>query len=83
MEFHYPWILILIVFPAWEYSKDVWFLGLTGKPYLAAKYQKLWYTPKKKDRPTLTWIYSCTIKGFKSALRKHHTFHNNWQRHTT
>jgi hypothetical protein len=47
MEFHYPWMLILILFTAWEDLEDVQFLGLRGKPCLAAKYQKLWYTSNK------------------------------------
>jgi hypothetical protein len=38
MELHYPWLLILIVFIAWEELEEAQFLGLQDKPCLAAKY---------------------------------------------
>jgi hypothetical protein len=39
MEFHYPWLLILNAFVAWEEPEDTQFLGLRGKPCLVGKYQ--------------------------------------------
>jgi hypothetical protein len=48
MEFHYPWLVIMIVFTAWEEPEDAQFLGLRSTPCLAAKYQNLWYTSNKR-----------------------------------
>jgi hypothetical protein len=47
IEFHYPWILFFLAFTTWEEMEDVQFLGLRGKPCLAAKYQNFWYTTNK------------------------------------
>jgi hypothetical protein len=38
VEFHYPWMLILIVFAAWEEMEHVNFLSLRGKKCLEAEY---------------------------------------------
>jgi hypothetical protein len=38
MEFHYPWLLILISFTAWEEPEDAQFLGLRGKSCVVEKY---------------------------------------------
>jgi hypothetical protein len=39
---------ILIAFTTWEELEDVQFLGLRGKPCLAAKYQNFWYMYNKR-----------------------------------
>ena len=47
MEFHYPWILIFLLFTTWEDMKDAQFWGLRGKLCLATKYHNFWYTKNK------------------------------------
>jgi hypothetical protein len=48
MEFHYSWLLILIVFTVWNEPEDAQFLGLRGKSCLVAKYHNFWYTKNKR-----------------------------------
>jgi hypothetical protein len=48
MEFHYPWLLILISFTAWEEPEDTQFLGLRGKSCVAEKYHNFWFSTNKR-----------------------------------
>jgi hypothetical protein len=43
-EFHFSWLLILIVFTAWEISKGVTFPDIDPFKPLAAKFTTLWYS---------------------------------------
>jgi hypothetical protein len=49
MEFHYPWLLILISFTAWEEPEDAQFLGLRGKPCIVVKYPKFMVFNKQEE----------------------------------
>jgi len=46
-EFHYAWLLILIVLPAWREPYDTQFLGAKENPCLLMHYQNLCHTTHK------------------------------------
>jgi hypothetical protein len=48
MEFHYPWLLILISFTTWGEPEDAQFLGLRGKPCVVEKYHNFWFSTNKR-----------------------------------
>jgi hypothetical protein len=79
MEFHYPWLLILIAFTAWEEPEDAQFLGLRGKPCLVAKYHNFWYTTNKRRQiNTNVEFFLYGRKDSEMHQGIHHTFHHNW-----
>jgi hypothetical protein len=64
-EFHYSWILILIVLSSWRDMDDTQFLGFREKPSLVASYQSLWYTTNKAqhmENNIALHIYKETIR---------------------
>jgi hypothetical protein len=46
-EFHYSWLLIIIVLSTWRELDDSHFLGVRENLCLSAQYQNLWYTIHK------------------------------------
>jgi hypothetical protein len=48
MEFHCPWLPIMISFIAWEEPKDAQFLGMRENPCVTVKYQNVWFSTKKR-----------------------------------
>jgi hypothetical protein len=43
-EFHFSWLMILIVFIAWEMLEGATFLDIESFESLAAKFTTLWYS---------------------------------------
>jgi hypothetical protein len=43
-EFHFSWLLILIMFVAWEMLEGVTFLNIEPFELLAVKFTMLWYS---------------------------------------
>jgi hypothetical protein len=65
MEFHYAWLLILILIVAWRDPKDSQYLLATNKLCLVMWYVNLWHTVHKErqlDNNIHFYIYKESIR---------------------
>jgi hypothetical protein len=50
IEFHYTWLLIFIALATWRDLKDTQFMGVSKKPFLAARYVNMWNIAQKERK---------------------------------
>jgi hypothetical protein len=65
MEFHYSWLLILIILVSWRDPYDTQFMGVVKKPCLAVKYVNKWHTADKErqlDNNIVFYVYKEVIQ---------------------
>jgi hypothetical protein len=81
MEFHYPWLLILISFIAWGEPEDTQFLGMRGKPCIATKYHNLWFSTNKRRQMDNNIEFFLYAEMIQHCIETHHACHHSWWRH--
>jgi hypothetical protein len=81
MEFHYPWLLILISFTAWGESRGCTVLRDEREAMHSGKVPNFWFSTNKRRQMDNNIEFFLYAEMIRHSIRMHHACHHSWWRH--